>query len=220
MGVPKDKRGWYSMIGQLGAPLGFIIAAALFSYLYSSMPVSEFLDWGWRYPFFVAFAINVVALFARLRMVVTPDYQKLFETRDLQPARIVDTLRELGYPVEAVTGPGGGDRLGAACRRQCLDQRDAAFGQAFEAVRLDRRAEAVAGHVPGHRAKAQAGQRLDLRREGAEAAAGAVQQHDQRAGAQGAVGGNARHAAMLRLPGRQQGRGPLAIMAGCPAARR
>ena len=31
MGVPKDKRGWYAMIGQLGAPLGFIIAAALFA---------------------------------------------------------------------------------------------------------------------------------------------------------------------------------------------
>ena len=33
----------------------------------------DFLDWGWRYPFFVAFAINVVALFARLRMVATPE---------------------------------------------------------------------------------------------------------------------------------------------------
>ncbi len=32
------------------------------------LSAEDFLDWGWRYPFFVAFAINVVALFARLRI--------------------------------------------------------------------------------------------------------------------------------------------------------
>lgn len=63
MSAPPARRGWFAMIGQLGAPLGFILAASLFAYLYSSLSVAEFLDWGWRYPFFVAFAINVVALF-------------------------------------------------------------------------------------------------------------------------------------------------------------
>ena len=51
---------------------------------------------GAGYPFFVAFAINVVALFARLRIVVTPEYQKLFESRDLEPAPVRQTLRAEG----------------------------------------------------------------------------------------------------------------------------
>lgn len=99
MAVPKERRGWYAMIGQLGAPLGFITAAALFAYLYSSLPVSEFLDWGWRYPFFVAFAINVVALFARLRLVVGQSYAELLQARELEPASVTEVMSGQGRNV-------------------------------------------------------------------------------------------------------------------------
>ncbi len=91
--APEGKRGWYAMIPQLGAPLGLIVASLLFMFLIAALPAQDFLDWGWRYPFFVAFAINVVALFARLRIVVTPEYARLFEDRDLEPAPLSETLR-------------------------------------------------------------------------------------------------------------------------------
>lgn len=93
LNVPANKRGWYAMIPQLGAPLGLIVASLLFLFLIDALPAEDFLAWGWRYPFFVAFAINVVALFARLRIVVTPEYAKLFENRALQPAPLVETVR-------------------------------------------------------------------------------------------------------------------------------
>ncbi|NML94005.1 MFS transporter [Novosphingobium olei] len=93
LNAPESRRGWYAMIPQLGAPLGLIVASLLFAFFTSSLPAADFLDWGWRFPFFVAFAINVVALFARLRLVVTPEFQRLYETRDLQPERVGVTLR-------------------------------------------------------------------------------------------------------------------------------
>jgi len=93
LNAPEGRRGWYAMVPQLGAPLGLIVASLLFMFLISSLPAADFLAWGWRYPFFVAFAINVVALFARLRIVVTPEYARLFENRELQPARITETVR-------------------------------------------------------------------------------------------------------------------------------
>ena len=93
LNAPEKKRGWYAMIPQLGAPLGLIVASGLFAFFLVSLSTEDFLSFGWRYPFFVAFAINVVALFARLRMVSTPDYTALFESKDLQPSRVVDTLR-------------------------------------------------------------------------------------------------------------------------------
>lgn len=93
LNAPKDRRGWYAMIPQLGAPLGLIVASLLFAFLIWALPAADFLDWGWRYPFCVAFAINVVALFARLRIVVTPEYARLFETRTLQPAPVGETIR-------------------------------------------------------------------------------------------------------------------------------
>ena len=99
MSAPKERRGWYAMIGQLGAPLGFVLAAGLFAYLYSSLSVQEFLAWGWRYPFFVAFAVNVVALFARLRLVVGQSYSELLKDRELQPVPVSRVMRDEGSNV-------------------------------------------------------------------------------------------------------------------------
>ena len=89
---PEDRRGWYSMIPQIGAPLGLVVASGLFAYFLALLGSEDFLSWGWRYPFFVALAINVVALFARLRLVATPEFKRLFETRDLQPSPPFETL--------------------------------------------------------------------------------------------------------------------------------
>ena len=99
MSAPKERRGWFAMIGQLGAPLGFVLAAGLFAYLYSSLSVQEFLAWGWRYPFFVAFAVNVVALFARLRLVVGQSYTELLQERELQPVPVSRVMRDEGSNV-------------------------------------------------------------------------------------------------------------------------
>jgi len=92
LNAPKESRGWYGMIPQLGAPLGLIVASALFAYFLALLTPADFLSWGWRYPFFVALAINVVALFARLRLVATPEFERLFKTRDLQPSPPFETL--------------------------------------------------------------------------------------------------------------------------------
>ncbi|MCJ2181769.1 MFS transporter [Novosphingobium sp. 1949] len=92
LNAPEEKRGWYAMMPQLGAPFGLIVASLLFAYMVTELPAADFLSFGWRFPFFVAFAINVVALFARLRIVVTSEFQHLFESRDLQPEPVAQTL--------------------------------------------------------------------------------------------------------------------------------
>jgi len=80
-------------VPQLGAPLGLMLASGLFAFFLGQLSPQDFIAWGWRYPFFVAFAVNVVALFARLRIVVTPEYTELFKTRELTPSRVTATLK-------------------------------------------------------------------------------------------------------------------------------
>lgn len=99
LSAPKDKRGWYAMMGQLGAPAGFVIAASLFAFLNASLAPEDFLAWGWRYPFFCAFAINVVALFARLRLVVTHEFDQLLSERELAPAQAREFIGAQGTNV-------------------------------------------------------------------------------------------------------------------------
>ncbi|AXJ95894.1 MULTISPECIES: MFS transporter [unclassified Sphingomonas] len=93
LNAPENKRGWYAMVPQIGAPLGLIVASGLFAFFLSNMEPVDFLSWGWRYPFFVAFALNVVALFARLRIVVTPEYTELFHSRELTPSPVLPTIK-------------------------------------------------------------------------------------------------------------------------------
>lgn len=89
---PRERRGWYAMIPQLGAPIGLFMASVLFAYFLAILAPQDFLQWGWRYPFFVALAINVVALFARLRLVATPEFVRLFESGELRPSPPFETL--------------------------------------------------------------------------------------------------------------------------------
>lgn len=97
--APANRRGWYASIPQLGGPIGFIVAAGLFAYIWSSLSHEDFYAWGWRYPFFTAFAVNVVALFARLRLVVSPEYAEQFKLRDLEPSPIGELVRTQGKAI-------------------------------------------------------------------------------------------------------------------------
>ena len=86
LNAPKEKRSWYAMIGQLGAPLGFVIASALFLFLYNSLSAADFLGWGWRYPF-------------RLRLVLTEEYTEALEESDLEPIGTTEMVRKQGYNI-------------------------------------------------------------------------------------------------------------------------
>lgn len=99
LNAPGHRRGWYAMLGQLGAPLGFIVASSVFLYVFSSLDAKDFLSWGWRFPFYTAFAINVVALFARLRLVVTHEYEKRMEEHELDPAYLRELLPAQGHHI-------------------------------------------------------------------------------------------------------------------------
>ena len=92
--APEGQKGRYATLPQIGAPIGLILASGLFIFLRSSLSLEEFLSFGWRYPFFVAFAINVVALFARLRLVVSDEFKALFSESDLHARPVLETIRE------------------------------------------------------------------------------------------------------------------------------
>ena len=105
--VVDDKTGTAS--GLPGAALGSqglfvgmlvaILASQLFAFLMTSLSDKDFFDWGWRYPFFAAFSINVVALFARLRLVVTKEYERELGQRELEPVSMRELVQEKGKHV-------------------------------------------------------------------------------------------------------------------------
>ncbi|WP_062226984.1 MFS transporter [Aureimonas frigidaquae] len=99
LNAPEKHRAWYAMMPQMGAPIGFIVASGLFAFFYLNLTETDFLNWGWRYPFFVAFTINVVALFARLRLIATQEYAELYESQKLAPVRVKNLVESRGRDV-------------------------------------------------------------------------------------------------------------------------
>ena len=93
MNAPARQRGWYAMMPQIGAAMGFGLASAFFIVFVTQLSHPEFLAWGWRFPFFVALALNVLALFARLRMISTPEFQTMLEQHELEPRPVFQMLR-------------------------------------------------------------------------------------------------------------------------------
>ena len=69
--APKGREGLYGMVPQLGGPIGFCVAAALFYVLTDFLTEEEFYTYGWRFAFFAVMAVNVVSLFARIRLLST-----------------------------------------------------------------------------------------------------------------------------------------------------
>ena len=94
MNAPEKQRGWYAMMPQLGAAMGFGLASAFFIIFTTQLSNPEFLAWGWRFPFFVALALNVLALFARLRMIMTPEFQTMLQQHELEPKPMFEMLRK------------------------------------------------------------------------------------------------------------------------------
>lgn len=93
LNAPVERRGFYAAVAQLGAPLGFMVASTLFSFFLLNLSEPDFLDWGWRYPFFCAFAVNVVAVFSRLRLVATDEFSRLLEQGRLEPSPVIPLIR-------------------------------------------------------------------------------------------------------------------------------
>lgn len=69
--APKNRTGLYGVIPQLGGPIGFCVAAAMFYVLTGFLTEDELYTYGWRFAFFAVMAVNVVSLFARLRLMTT-----------------------------------------------------------------------------------------------------------------------------------------------------
>src|SRR5690606_14474290 len=49
--APPNRRAWYGMFPQLGAPVGFLMSGAVFLLLSRIFSEEQFFAWGWRIPF-------------------------------------------------------------------------------------------------------------------------------------------------------------------------
>ena len=70
--APANKRAWYGMFPQLGAPLGFFLSGGVFLVLSQVLSDGQFFAFGWRLPFLASAVLVLLGLWVRLSITETP----------------------------------------------------------------------------------------------------------------------------------------------------
>jgi len=73
--APPNKRAWYGMFPQLGAPIGFFFSGGVFLLLSRLLTDQQFFNFGWRLPFLASAVLVFLGLHVRLTITETPVFQ-------------------------------------------------------------------------------------------------------------------------------------------------
>ena len=73
--APPNKRAWYGMFPQLGAPIGLLLSGGTFLLLTDSMSSADFMDYGWRIPFIASSLLVIVGFYIRTKITETPSFE-------------------------------------------------------------------------------------------------------------------------------------------------
>jgi metabolite-proton symporter len=80
--APPNKRAWYGMFPQLGAPAGFLLSGGTFLLLSNWLSNSQFFAFGWRLPFLASAVLVFLGLYVRLTITETPVFREALKRRE------------------------------------------------------------------------------------------------------------------------------------------
>lgn len=89
--APADRRGKYSGIISMCAPLSQIVANAVLLVISATMSADAFISYGWRIPFVLSFVLVLVGLYIRLKVTETPAFEQMKKSA---VARVGSPLRD------------------------------------------------------------------------------------------------------------------------------
>jgi metabolite-proton symporter len=101
--APEGKRGFYGSWPQIGVPAGLLLSTIVY-FPFSRLPEEAFLSWGWRVPFLLSIFLVLVGMIIRVRILETPAFEKLKETRTAVRQPILEVI--FNYPKEVLLAMG------------------------------------------------------------------------------------------------------------------
>lgn len=102
--APKEKRGFYASIPQVGLAIGLCLASGLVGLMSRNLTDAQFLSWGWRVGFIASFLMFAVGLYIRMTILETPEFQKVKDSNAEVRIPFFDLMRR--YPRNVLLGMG------------------------------------------------------------------------------------------------------------------
>ena len=102
--APKEKRGLYASIPQIGLALGLCGASGMVALLSYLLTDAQFLAWGWRVAFILSIVLVAVGMYIRLNVMETPEFSKVKK----EGAEVKLPIKEVlvNYPGNVLAGMG------------------------------------------------------------------------------------------------------------------
>lgn len=91
--APQNKRAWYGMFPQLGAPIGFILSGGVFLLLSLALTDAQFTSFGWRIPFLASAALVIVGFYVRLTITETPVFKRALDSGHQERVPLIAVFR-------------------------------------------------------------------------------------------------------------------------------
>ena len=99
----EKEKGFYASLPQVGLAIGLCLSSGVVALL-ASLPDADFLAWGWRVAFIASILLVIVGLYIRLKIIETPEFQKVKEKNEVAKMPFVEMIK--GYPVSILLGMG------------------------------------------------------------------------------------------------------------------
>jgi metabolite-proton symporter len=99
--APPNKRAWYGMFPQLGAPLGFFLSGGVFLLLSHWLTDQQFFAFGWRLPFLSSAVLVFLGLYVRLTITETPVFREALNLGQQVKIPMVAVFRDYTRPLIA-----------------------------------------------------------------------------------------------------------------------
>lgn len=102
--APKERRGFYASLPQIGLALGLCLASGVVALLSWLLSDEQFLSWGWRVAFLLSGLMVLVGMYIRLNVKETPEFAKVKERNEASAIPFFDMIRR--YPGNVLKGMG------------------------------------------------------------------------------------------------------------------
>ncbi|MEP7102075.1 MAG: MFS transporter [Burkholderiales bacterium] len=102
--APKEKRGFYASLPQIGLAIGLCLASGVVALLSSLLTDAQFLAWGWRVAFLLSGVMVIVGMYIRLTIQETPEFAAVKARNAELRIPFMDMIKR--YPGNVLKGMG------------------------------------------------------------------------------------------------------------------
>jgi len=102
--APKDQRGFYGSIPQIGLSIGLCLASGVVALLSFTLTDAQFLAWGWRVGFLMSFILVIVGMWIRLNVTETPEFQNVKAKSGVAKIPFAEMIKD--YTPNVIAGMG------------------------------------------------------------------------------------------------------------------